>query len=854
VLRFRREARAAARLHHTNIVPVFDVGERGGIHYYAMQFIPGQGLDQVIRELRRLRRPGGGDETDERAGAGAAADLAASLAEDVLSGEFRGRPGAVEAGVATPPPASPGEATAGSASSLLSRSDPSSHSDAYFYRSVARIGRQVASALAYAHGQRVLHRDVKPSNLLLAADGTVWVTDFGLAKEEGQDLTRTGDVVGTLRYIAPERFTRPADARGDVYSLGLTLYELLTLRPAFAEADRVRLVHAIAHREPEPPRKLDPQVPRDLETVVLKAISKDPGRRYQRAEELEADLSRFLLDRPIAARRASAWERTWRWCRRNPLAAGLALTLALLLAGGVAGLTALYLKADAQRRRAEAAEAASRVAAEEARLGEGKARESEARARQSAAEAKAVLDFFVQRVMAAPRPSALEGGVGRDVTLREALDRAEPEVGRTFAGQPLVEAEIRSALGNTYSYLARNDRALAQHERALALRQAHLPADDPDVLGSLGSVAFEYQLLGRFGEALKLHEETLRLRKVRLGPDHPKTILSTCRLAQTLSWLGRAPEAMPLYEEVFRRAQTALGPENIETVYYMSVLGEAYRPAGRTAEALPLLEKALALQTAQRGPDYLDTLNTINQVGTAYYDLGRTAEALATWEEALRRTKQALGADSTRALALMNNLATAYEANGRMTEAIRLYEESRRIHTAKLGPDAFNTLVCTVNLAGAYRDAGRPAEALPLFEEALARSGAKLVADHPVRLIFMNYTADCRLRMKKLDEAAALLRECLTLRLRRDPDDWWVYQTKSQLGQVLAARGKYGDAELLLVEAHQGLERRKGKMAVRHQRYIGEAARALVSLYEASGKPGQAAEWRRKLPPEPSAR
>jgi serine/threonine protein kinase/WD40 repeat protein len=356
LLRFRREARAAARLHHTNIVPVFDIGERDGIHYYAMQFIQGQGLDEVITELYRLRgdrnRPVRAEAPPWSAGPG----LAGSVPADHFQGENQ------KAGLPEPPSAATDESTRSSASSVLNdQSDFSTKSDFQYYRSVARIGLQVASALAHAHDQRVLHRDIKPSNLLLDARGMVWVTDFGLAKEDGEDITRTGDVVGTLRYMAPERFTGVADARSDIYSLGLTLYELLTLRPAFLETDRVRLVQAIATQEPKSPRRLDPQLPRDLETIVLKAINKDPSRRYAAAAELEEDLRRFLADRPIQARRTSSWERVRRWCRRNPgWAATIATVLGLLsfiaIAGSVLSLNLQQALSDVQAADAEKTE------------------------------------------------------------------------------------------------------------------------------------------------------------------------------------------------------------------------------------------------------------------------------------------------------------------------------------------------------------------------------------------------------------------------------------------------------------------------------------------------------------------
>jgi WD40 repeat protein/serine/threonine protein kinase len=342
--RFQREARSAARLHHTNIVPVFGVGEQDGLHYYVMQFIPGLGLEVVLDELRRLRQPhekpaptpgiAPGRPTD------AGRDISAvAVARGLLTGEF------MAAGECQPPesPLPPGVDVARSPDTsatirLPGQTETSALSDSgnQYWQSVARIGMQVADALAHASSQGVLHRDIKPSNLLLDDTGNVWVTDFGLAKaaSDSDNLTHTGDIVGTLRYMAPERFNGQGDLRSDIYSLGLTLYELLTLRPAFDESNRSKLVKQVMHDEPPRPRKLNPKVPRDLETVVLKAIARDPAHRYQTPAEMAEDLKRFVEDRPIRARRVSEAERLWRWCRRNPGTAvlGAALTVVLVLA------------------------------------------------------------------------------------------------------------------------------------------------------------------------------------------------------------------------------------------------------------------------------------------------------------------------------------------------------------------------------------------------------------------------------------------------------------------------------------------------------------------------------------------
>jgi len=345
--RFRREARAAAQLHHSNIVPVFGVGEADGVHYYAMQFIQGLGLDEVLDELRTLRGWERNPKEESRP------SQTARVAEELLSGTFgsvkqESRP--PDAGSAQPNShtltSQPNTVTekqrdhgirANDSSTAvvlpgqtdLSTSAPSDH---HYFRSVARVGVQVADALEYAHSQGVLHRDVKPSNLLLDTDSTVWVTDFGLAKTDDEDLTHTGDFVGTLRYMAPERFRGWSDPRSDVYSLGLTLYEMVTLRPAFLGTDRAALVRSVTQDDPPRPRRIDRHIPRDLETILLKAICKEPQTRYQSAGEIAEDLRRFLADKPLVARRTSAGERVLRLCRRNPLVAGLTTAVVILLA------------------------------------------------------------------------------------------------------------------------------------------------------------------------------------------------------------------------------------------------------------------------------------------------------------------------------------------------------------------------------------------------------------------------------------------------------------------------------------------------------------------------------------------
>jgi WD40 repeat protein/serine/threonine protein kinase len=380
--RFRREARSAAQLHHTNIVPVFEVGEDGDAYFYAMQFIQGQGLDQVIAELRRLhdemhpteKVPGLNRRLERRRLPPTVVDDSAApqplqVAFSLLTEQFE-RPAKVLKRIlarGSPTiPAPPGRpeddrgrlTLLGRAEdrrprgdiALAARTGPTFErgnipilepTKRHFYRSVAQIGLQIAQALAYAHARGLIHRDIKPSNLLLDVAGTVWVTDFGLAKlmdEQGGGLTQTGDVVGTWRYMAPERFSGSCDVRSDLYALGLTLYELLLLRPPFEGAGRLELMENIQTKVPTAPRRIDRQVPRDLETIIQKAIEREPKQRYQTAEAIAEDLRRYLAGEPILARPVTVGERLVKWARRQPAIAALVAAVLLVSAFGLSGI------------------------------------------------------------------------------------------------------------------------------------------------------------------------------------------------------------------------------------------------------------------------------------------------------------------------------------------------------------------------------------------------------------------------------------------------------------------------------------------------------------------------------------
>jgi serine/threonine protein kinase/WD40 repeat protein len=346
--RFRQEARAIAKLHHSHIVEVYGLAVQNGLHYFAMQFVDGCGLDEVI---------GGGRPRASIAADHSAATASTSKAQAPevdsaapASQSFRlDSPEVVrttEPQVETPHP----PPVAGSSDGINSFPRVAMLRDVQCrdrYRFVARLGRQIAGAMHYAHSRGVLHRDAKPSNILLDRDGTAWLTDFGLAKIVGDTnpLSDSEDVVGTLRYMAPEMLDRISDERADVYILGLTLYELLTLQPAFPETDRSRLMYQVLEATPPAPRQLNPAVPPDLETIVLKALAREADNRYQTAADLAEDLRRFEEHQPIFARRVTLLRRFARWCQREPVVSGPAVAFAFLLVTGLFSVTLLWRNA-----------------------------------------------------------------------------------------------------------------------------------------------------------------------------------------------------------------------------------------------------------------------------------------------------------------------------------------------------------------------------------------------------------------------------------------------------------------------------------------------------------------------------
>jgi tetratricopeptide (TPR) repeat protein/serine/threonine protein kinase len=820
VLRFEREARAAARLHHTNIVPVFGVGQEDGTHYYVMQCIEGRPLDEVLAELRRLRSepefrdaprtaavapPAGPADT-------AGAPSCASVARSLWQGQFRppvppeGGGAADSAGPARREPTTP--------------SSPLSDPQRPFAKSVAHLGVQVAEALEYAAGQGVLHRDVKPSNLLLDVWGTVWLTDFGLAAATGTpDLTNTGDLLGTLRYMAPERFEGRADARSDVYALGLTLYEMLALRPAFDGHNQAELVGHITAAEMPRLNKLDPRLPRDLVTIVHKATAREPVDRYQTAGALADDLRRFLDDRSIVARRSSVLEQTWRWCRRNPTVAGLLaalLTLFLLTVGGVVWHE--RQQAERRGRARESVEAAlerlpglrwqGRWTEADTVLTQAASRLDDAdsddlgrqlgQARTELALAKRLEDIWLgwMTYLTAGRFDANAVAAAYETAFREAgvaVTEDEERAAARIRGSALRDLLVASL--DDWAYMTSDD-----HLRERLLRVARRADPDPGWRDRLRDPAIwkdrpALERLAREAPVVELSPQALTtlvrlldrsgadgeplLRAAqRLFPGDP---LVNNHLGYVLSRKGKPGEAVGFF-----RSALAVRPES--SALYCN-LASTLADAGRVQEAIAAYRRAIDLN-----PGFA---RAHNGLGKVFHDLGRFEEAAAAHRRAIELDPgyaQAHGELGNDLLAMGQpndaiaafrraidldpkyapahyNLGNVYKDQGQLEEAIAAYHRAIDLNPKSAPPHN--------NLGNAYHLQGKLELALAAYRRA-AEVDPKLAMPHyGLGLIHQS--------QGRLEEAATAFRRATEL----DPGYAAAY---TNLGGVLQAQGRSEEA------------------------------------------------------------
>jgi serine/threonine protein kinase/tetratricopeptide (TPR) repeat protein len=699
----------------------------------------------------------------------------------------------------------------------------------------------VCQAVQHAHQKGVIHRDLKPSNVLIALyDGkpVPKVIDFGVAKATAQRLTdrtvftEVGQIVGTLEYMAPEQAelnNLDIDTRADIYSLGVILYELLTGSPPLtakemrgaAFTEMLRII-----REVEPPkpstklssskelpaiaanRKLEPArlaklVHGELDWIVMKALEKDRNRRYVTANSFAMDLQRYLSHEPVQACPPAAAYRLRKFVQRNRLSVMAVAGVILALVVGILGTSTGLLRALAAEKlagdRLQRAEQAELQATNERNA----AMTAETKATREAAIARAVTSFLQTDLLEMADPAFQvrdEFPVDPDVKLRTLVDRAERRVEERFRGQPEVEAAIRRTLASVFAGVGHFARAAEQFSKVRALQ-----------------------------------EETL-------GTDHPDTLMTLLSLAETLDSSGRREEALPLAEKAFQLLKSKVGEDDQRTLRAMSNLGATYMNVGRTAEALTVLREAHRRMCSKIGEDDPFTLNCLGTIA-----LLSLKESLTPLEEVVRLQKVKLGLKDRNTMSSMYWLANAYLISGRVAEGVSLCEHVLKLDKEVYGADHPQT-ACSMRLLGkAFVKTDRLPEAMPLLEEALRLHRAKPGPKHSITLDSLDALAQGHLAAKHPEKAASLFKESLAILEQAEPNGWRTQITKLKLGTALVSQKKYAEAEPLLREGYEGMERREAMIPPPVKVRLTEALDRLVRLYEANGQKDQADKWRQKL-------
>jgi tetratricopeptide (TPR) repeat protein len=815
--RFKNEAMAAAHLQHQHIVPIYFVGCERAVHFYAMQFIDGHSLAAVIHELRQLSGRDKADAARGGAGRGTRGQRRGSRPAPAGPATTDYRPHSAWAAAPTraipnsgPPPADeplwvatpptgptptplppqppPRDARGPDTAPANLSADASIRSTAYF-RTVARLGEQAAEALQHAHDMGVIHRDIKPGNLLLDGRVNLWVTDFGLAHMESEaGLTMTGDLVGTLRYMSPEQALGKRaliDARADVYALGATLYEMLTLEPAFSGNNRQELLRQIAFEEPRRPRRINRAIPAELETIVLKAMEKNLADRYASARDLADDLRRWLEDQPIRARRPSPWQVAARWARRHRagVTAAAAVLLATAVLSGTAGLWWLQRRAGAEgearaalqqavllgreERWSEAGSAVGRAQATLANVGADAGLVEQARAlRKDLDMALRLQEARLQATGIKEAQAACEAYArafdwyGLDV---ENLDPRE--AGEQIRSRPIA-AQLAAAL-DEWAYLLhyrRKDRAAWKHLLAVS-RTA-----DPD--------PWRDRLRDCLGKADPAALEKLAAEAPAELP--PVTAVLLVRVAWNTPAAGRAAEVLRrvwqrhpadfwVNHELGSLARRA-GPARLGEAVRFFTAAVALRPQspgarvnlGGVLEHKGLLDEAIA--------EYRAAIRLQADYAGAYNNLGNALKSKGKPDEAIAAYRRAIGYDPKLPEAHYN-LGVALKDKGRLDEAIAAHRRAIRLR------DNFPLAHCNLGIALVAR--GRPEEAIAEFRRAI-----DLQKDFAAAHDGLGVALAARGRN---DEAITAFREAV--RLQEDYP-----AAHFSLGNALLARGRVNEA------------------------------------------------------------
>ena len=820
--------------------------------------------------------------------------------------------------------------------------------------------QKVCAAVEHAHQKGVIHRDLKPGNILVDEAGQPKILDFGVARATDSDIQTTtlrtdiGQLIGTVPYMSPEQVLGnpdELDTRSDVYALGVVSYELLTGRLPHELAGKTipEALRIIGSDVPTPLSSISRVFRGDLSTIVDKALAKDRERRYQTASELAADFQRHLRNEPILARAPSATYHFRKLVVRHKAPSALVAVLLALMCGTSMWMSVLYSRAETNLGRALQAEEDTAAEAERARI--------------EAETATRVKDFLVE-IFKAPDP---DRSLGDTITAREMLDRGAERISVELQDEPVVQATLMDTMSTVYESLGIYDRAVELAAAALTIRRRELgdahqdtaaslrnlgvalvgtgdyagaqkplrealairralfgnehecvagtlgplgllalragdyetaetlltqsldlhrklfSDDNSRVLVALTNMAAVYMKQGRFADALPLQREVLEFRQRNLDPKHPDLALAMNNLAASLSRTGDRAEAERMFREALALRRDVLPEDHPGISTALNNLARVLAAQGDYEAAEPLYRESLEMRRRQLGGEHPRVATALNNLGLCLYQQGDYGAARSTLQQAVAMRRKLLGENHRDLANSVNNLALTYWAEEDYASAKHGFREALAIYQRALRHAHPWTAACLRKLARALHKQGRYEEAERFYRESLAMFRGLRGEDHPqvARVLYHlaelfhergdvgqaelfgqqaleirrrawpagdPKVADALLLLSRIlldgdrtDEAEPLLRECVALRLDLLPEgDGKTVDARNTLGACLLASGHYQEAETLLVAAYK---QRRDARGADHQD-TQQTLRLLCDLYEAWGRPDQAAHYR----------